>query len=385
MWYMMFIAADCAITALLFVYSSIISYRDNWQSIDYIAVLLPFFVTSIFFSSVLWPRGLIPRNAGPFVLGAVNVVCFAGIGVILTFTESPVAWSVSLGIAGLFRPYNTAFIAYFGFSDKSAALFTALCRLRTLFENIGFITAALAAFYAFHFIGDGDAVTVIALFIVIVVTIPVAYLSASDKRFGFYRPAAKQTNLESPEARMALRSVLVQSFLVELVRYSLISYGFIVLLTRVYYVPALLPVALCISAVASFFCSTVLYNRIGLAIAACVFSYALQLIIDFSAGVDSSYLFIPYVIASAGLSLISHVPLTRLHGVVTAAKIANTSFVALELTAIHLGAAVGCLLTVAIYKWFACPLYAIYVAVLVYMQLNEKRIEGEIRGLQVLP
>ena len=97
MWYMAFIVADCAITALLFVYSSIISYRDNWQSIDHIVVLLPFFATSILFASVLWPRGLIPRNAGPFVLGVVNVVCFTGIGVILTFTASPVAWGVSLG------------------------------------------------------------------------------------------------------------------------------------------------------------------------------------------------------------------------------------------------------------------------------------------------
>lgn len=384
MWYMAFIVADCAITALLFVYSSIISYRDNWQSIDHIVVLLPFFATSILFASVLWPRGLIPRNAGPFVLGVVNVVCFTGIGVILTFTASPVAWGVSLGVAGLFRPYNTAFIAYFGFTDKSAPLFTMLCRLKTLFENIGFIIAALAAFHAFHFIGDGDAVTTVALFIVFVVTIPIAYLSANDKRFRFCRPAAKQLDLESPEARTALRSVLVQSFLVEFVRYSLISYGFIVLLTRVYYVPALLPVALSISAVIGFFCSTVLYNRIGLAIIACSFSFMLQLIIDFSVGVDSSYLFIPYVIASTGLSLISHVPLMRLHSVVTTARIANTSFASLELTAIHLGAGFGCLLTLAIYKWFACPLYALYVAIFMYMQLNEKRIEGEIRGLAVL-
>jgi hypothetical protein len=389
MWYMVFIAADCAITALLFMYSSIISNREGWQSVDYLAVLLPFFLSSILFSAVIWPRGWIPKNTGPFTVGAVNVACYAGIGVILTFADSPVAWGVSLGVAGLFRPYNTAFIAYFGFNDQSASLFAVLCRLRTLFEDIGFAIAALAAFHAFHFIDDGNLITTIALSAAFIVVLPMAYQSANDQRFGFYRPAEKRIELDSSEARTALRSVLAQSFIVEFVRYSLISYGFIVLLTRVQYVPALLPVALCINAIIGFFGSTVLVHdrkqrAVSLAIAACLLSYVLQLIVDFSGGVDSSYLFIPYVVAAAGLSLINHVPMTRLHSVVTAAKITNTSFVSLELTAIHLGAALGCLLTVAIHKWFACPLYALYVALLLYMQLNEKRIEDEIRGLDVL-
>lgn len=69
---------------------------------------------------------MIPSNAGPFALGAVNVACYIGIGVIMmTFTNSPVAWGVSLG---LFRPYSTAFIAYFWIQhDQSASPCSLFC------------------------------------------------------------------------------------------------------------------------------------------------------------------------------------------------------------------------------------------------------------------
>lgn len=112
---MLFTAADCAITALLLVYSSIVSYRDGWGAAVYIAVLLPFFLSSIFYTYVLWPMGVLPKYSGPRVLGVANVTAYAGIGVILVFTDSPVAWGVSLAVAGLFRPYNTAFIRFVNF------------------------------------------------------------------------------------------------------------------------------------------------------------------------------------------------------------------------------------------------------------------------------
>lgn len=392
MWFMAWIAADCAIVALVFVYSSIISYRDGWQSIDYIAVLLPLFASSILFSSVIWPRGWIPGSMSPFLLGTTNTICFAGIGAILAFTNAPVAWGVSLGLAGLFRPYNTAFIAYFGFNDKNVDVFAALCRLRTLFEHIGFIIAAFVAFHAFHYFEDGNATTTIGLFAILIATVVITYRAADDPRFGFYRALPERVQLASDNVHTALRSVLIQLFIVEAIRYSLVSYGFIVLLTRVQYVSALLPATLGVNGIVYFFgssafMSNVLYSKhraVGLAIVACLFSFIGQLIIDFSTEADSAYIFIPYTLASTGLSLISHLPLMRMYSVVTSAKIANASFASSELSVIHLGAATGCLLTLAIHKWFACPPYTLYIALLLYLQLSEQHIEDDIRGLSVL-
>lgn len=269
----------------------------------------------------------------------------------------------------------------------------AMYRLRVLFEFAGFILASFVSFDVFHFIGDDSAILAIGLFGTWIVSFLGCLCSREDENTRFYRPVDQVTPILSAEIRAAVNNVLSQSFIIETIRYSLIGYGFIILLTEVDYAPAALPVLLMFTAGLSFF-GSVIGDRIdkgdprdgwgdvalhAIVMLAC--SYVAHLIFAFASMYDSSFsVFFTYTLASFGVSFVAYLPAKRMHQIATMGKFSTVSFVSLQLTVIHAGACVGCLAAIAIYKWFGCPPYALHIILLLCFRHNEQQVLGQARA-----